>query len=124
LERLPETDQSPSEEPWDRGVDSVAVTGYPVETGSGDLGHEAVVMTACGDFETAAVFWGAVTDGVLARLAALPPNEIPGHKQMMAAVQSELGDDRYSSITARGEAMTDEQMTVFARAAVEDPRQN
>jgi hypothetical protein len=42
----------------------------------------------------------------------------------MAAVQSELGDDRYATATARGAAMTYEQVSAFALVAVEERRQN
>jgi hypothetical protein len=83
----------------------------------------AFVLAAQGEPEPAAVLWGAVTEGVLARLGALPPNEASDHDQLVAAVQSELGDHRYTAATARGAAMTYEQITTFALAAVEDPRQ-
>jgi predicted ATPase/class 3 adenylate cyclase len=83
----------------------------------------AAVMAAVGELETAAVFWGAVADGVFARLTALPPNEMPQHEEFVTTVRSQLGDDRYSAATARGAAMTYEQISAFALAAVEDLRQ-
>jgi hypothetical protein len=83
------------------------------------LARGGVVMAALGDFETAAVFWGAVAEGVFARLTVLPANEIPDHNQFMAIVQSELGHDSYTAATTRGAAMTYEQITTFALAAVE-----
>jgi hypothetical protein len=85
------------------------------------LARGAVVMSALGELETAAVFWGAVTQGVFADLAALPANEMSGHHEIMAAVQSELGSDRYGAATANGAAMTYEQINAFALSAVEDP---
>jgi tetratricopeptide (TPR) repeat protein len=84
----------------------------------------AFVLAALGEPELAAVLWGAVTEGVLARLGALPPNETSDHDQLVAAVRSQLGDDRYAAATARGSAMTYEQITAFALAAVEDLRLN
>jgi predicted ATPase len=83
------------------------------------LARGAVVMAAVGAPETAGVFLGAVTDGVLSRLNALPPNEIPDHEEFVATVRSQLGDDAYTAATARGAAMTYEQITTFALAAVE-----
>ena len=59
---------------------------------------------------------------MFARLTVLLPHEIPGHSEFMAGVQSQLGDDRYAAATARGLAMTYEQITTFASAAVEDLR--
>jgi hypothetical protein len=83
------------------------------------LARGAVVMGAVGELETAGVFWGAVTDGVFARLTVLPPNEIPGHDRFMVSVQAQLGDSAYTAATARGAAMTHEQITTFTLAAVE-----
>jgi hypothetical protein len=85
------------------------------------LARGAVVMAALGEPETAGVFLGAVTDGVFARMNALPPNEIPDHEELVATVRSQLGDDRYSAATSRGAAMTYEQITSFALAAVKRP---
>jgi hypothetical protein len=82
------------------------------------LARGAVVMAAGGELETAAVFWGAATDGAFANLTVLPANEIPEHEEFMAIVRSQLGDDRYSAEVARGAAMTYEQITTFALAAV------
>jgi predicted ATPase/class 3 adenylate cyclase len=82
------------------------------------LARGAVVMAAVGAPDTAGVFLGAVTDGVLARLNALPPNEIPDHEEFVATVRSQLGDDAYTAATSRGAAMTYEQITTFALEAV------
>jgi hypothetical protein len=82
------------------------------------LARGAVVMAAVGAPDTAGVFLGAVTDGVLARLTALPPNEIPDHEEFVATVRAQLGDDAYTAATARGAAMTYEQITTFALAAI------
>jgi hypothetical protein len=82
------------------------------------LARGAVVMTALGEPDTAGVFLGAVTDGVFARMNALPPNEIPDHEELVATVRSQLGDERYSAATGRGAAMTYEQITTFALAGV------
>jgi hypothetical protein len=76
-------------------------------------------MAAVGELETVAVFWGAVTQGVFARLTVLPANEIPSHNQFMAAVESELGNDGYTVATGRGAAMTYVEATAFVLAAVE-----
>src|SRR5262249_12121024 len=84
----------------------------------------AAVMAAVGVLETAAVFVGAVTQGVLAHLGALPRHERADYKQFIVAIRSELGDDRYSAATARGATMTYEQITAFALAAVENVRQD
>jgi hypothetical protein len=83
------------------------------------LARGAVVMAALGQLETAAVFLGAVADGVFARLTVLPSNEIPDHNDFAATVRSGLGDDRYRAATARGAAMTYEQISGYALAAVE-----
>jgi hypothetical protein len=88
------------------------------------LARGAVVMAAREQLDTATVFWGAVTSGVFAGITALPANEIRGHNEFMAAVQSELGDDRYEAATARGVAMTYEQVCAFALAAIDDLRAN
>jgi hypothetical protein len=85
------------------------------------LERGAVVMAVVGAPETAGVFLGAVTDGALARLNALPPNEIPDHEEFVATVRSQLGDNGYTAATNRGAAMTYEQITTFARAAVGRP---
>jgi predicted ATPase len=84
------------------------------------LARGTAVMAALEELETAAVSWGAVAHGVFAHLMVLPANEIPGHNQFMAAVRSELGEDLYKAATARGAAMTYEQVTAFALAAIED----
>jgi hypothetical protein len=88
------------------------------------LARGAIVMAAHGELETAAIFLGAVAQGVFAGLTVLPANEISGQKQFMAAVRSELGDERYAAAAARGAAMTYEQIGVFALAAVENLRHN
>jgi hypothetical protein len=76
------------------------------------------VMAALGEYETAAVLWGAVTEGIFGRLI-FPPIEISAHNEFMATVRSLLGDDSYIAATARGAAMTYEQITTFALAVVE-----
>jgi hypothetical protein len=88
------------------------------------LARGAVVMAARREPETAGVLLGAVTDGVFARMNALPPNEIPDHEELVVTVRAQLGDSRYTAATGRGAAMTYEQITTFARAAVEDPRRS
>jgi predicted ATPase len=88
------------------------------------LARGAVVMAAVGAPDAAGVFLGAVTDGVFARINALPPNEIPDHEELVATVRSQLGEDLYIAATARGAAMSYEQASVFALAAVEGLRQN
>jgi predicted ATPase/class 3 adenylate cyclase len=88
------------------------------------IARGAIVMMALRECETAAVFVGAVTQGVLVHLGALPRHELADYKKFIVAVQSELGDDRYTAATARGAAMTYEQICAFALAAVDDMRQN
>jgi hypothetical protein len=88
------------------------------------LARGAVVMAALGEAETAGVFLGAVTDGVFAHMNAPPPNEIPAHEELVATVRAQLGDSRYTAATARGAAMTYEEITAFALAAVEGPRRS
>jgi predicted ATPase len=82
------------------------------------LARGAVVMAAVEELDTAAVFWGAVAQGVFAGLTALPANEIPGHDEIMATIQSKLGTDEYATATARGAAMTYEQINTFALEAI------
>jgi hypothetical protein len=79
-------------------------------------------MAALGDSETAAVFVGAVTQGVLAHLGALPRHERVDYKTFAVAIRSELGDDRYTAASARGAAKTYEQINSFALAAVDGLR--
>jgi hypothetical protein len=78
-------------------------------------------MAALGEYETAAVLWGAVTEGFFARLI-FPASEVSGNDQSMAMVRSQLGHDSYTAATARGAAMAYEQITAFVRAAVEGRR--
>jgi hypothetical protein len=82
------------------------------------LARGAVVMATLGETKTAGVFLGAVTGGVFARLNALPPNELPDHEEFVATVRAQLGDDAYAAATARGAAMTYEQITAYALVAV------
>jgi hypothetical protein len=88
------------------------------------LARGAVVMKAVGDHHSAAVFLGAMTSSVRARRSGVSPNEIPDYNQFVTTLRSHLGDDRYRAATARGAAMTYEQITAFALAAVEHLRQN
>jgi hypothetical protein len=87
------------------------------------IARGAVVMAAWKEHETAAVFVGAVTEGVVARLGALPRHERADYNEFIVTIRSQLGDDRYAAATSRGGAMTYEQITAFALAAVEDLRQ-
>jgi hypothetical protein len=70
------------------------------------IARGAIVMAALGDSETAAVFVGAVTQGVLARLGGLPWHELADYNEFAATLRSQLGDDRCAAATARGAAMT------------------
>ncbi|HUJ67705.1 MAG TPA: hypothetical protein VLX59_19325, partial [Acidimicrobiales bacterium] len=88
------------------------------------LARGAVIMAAAGELETAAVLWGAVANGVYAHLTVLPANEIPGHREFIARLRSELGDNSYAAATARGAAMTDEEATAFALAAIAGRQRN
>jgi predicted ATPase len=83
------------------------------------LARGVTVMAAQGDHQTAAVFLGAVTNGVLARRSGVSPNEIPDYNQFVTTLRSQLGNDDYTAATARGAAMTREQATAFALAAIE-----
>jgi hypothetical protein len=82
------------------------------------LARAIVVLAAAGEDDTAALLWGAIADGVYARVTVLPPNEISGHSQLMAALRSRLGDARYTAASSSGAATTYEQVTTFTMAAV------
>jgi predicted ATPase/class 3 adenylate cyclase len=84
------------------------------------LARGATVLSAAGEYETAAVFCGAVADGVFAGISSytLPANEIPGHSHFVATLRLRIGDDLYRAATARGAAMTYEQITTLAVATV------
>jgi predicted ATPase/class 3 adenylate cyclase len=82
------------------------------------LARGAVVMATLGEHETASVFFGAVTRDVLARASGVSPNEIPDYSLFVMTLRSELGEDRYTAATARGAAMTYEQASEFALAAM------
>jgi predicted ATPase len=88
------------------------------------LTRGAVIMAALGEHETAAVFLGAVTSTVRARRSGVSPNEIPDHNTFGATLRTQLGEDLYIAATARGAAMSYEQASAFALAAVEGLRQN
>jgi predicted ATPase/class 3 adenylate cyclase len=88
------------------------------------LARGAVVMAALGEHETAAVFLGSLTSGVVARSGGVSPNEIPDQHDFVAALRSELGEARYTAATARGAAMSYDQASAFALAATEGRRQN
>jgi hypothetical protein len=81
-------------------------------------------MVSRGELETAAVFLGEVTRGVVAGSFGISPNEIPNYNHFVTTLRSQLGDDRYAAATARGAAMTYEQICAFALAAIEDQRHN
>jgi hypothetical protein len=83
------------------------------------LARGAEVMVALGEYETAAAFLSAVTNDVLARRSGMSPNEIPDYDEFVTTLRSQLGDDRYAAATARGAAMSYEQASAFALAAVE-----
>jgi predicted ATPase len=83
------------------------------------LARGAVVVAALGDLESAVIFLGAVTDGALARLGALPSNELPTHNEFVRTLRSQLGDDHYTAATAQGAAMTYEQAGANALAVIE-----
>jgi predicted ATPase/class 3 adenylate cyclase len=83
------------------------------------LARGAVVVAALGESESAAVFLGAVTNDVLARRSGLSPVEIPDYDDFAATVRSQLGDETYDAAAVRGAAMTYEQASAFALAAVE-----
>jgi hypothetical protein len=82
------------------------------------LARGAVVIAAAGDNDLAATSWGAVADGVFAGFTVLPPREIPAHAQFLAALRSQLGDDRYLAATAKGATLTYEQVAPFVLSAV------
>ena len=81
-------------------------------------------MAALGEHETAAVFLGAVTSTVRARRSGVSPNEIPDHHTFGATLRTQLGDDLYTAAVARGAAMSYEQASAFALAAIAGLRQN
>jgi hypothetical protein len=81
-------------------------------------------MVALGEHETAAVFLGAVTNGVRARRSGVSPNEIPDYNKFVATLRTQLGEDLYTSATTRGAAMSYEQASAFTLAAIAALRQN
>jgi hypothetical protein len=83
------------------------------------LARGAVVLVALGELEAASVFLAAVTDGVLSRLGAIPPNEAAYFNELVITMRSRLGQERHIAATARGAALTYEQVNAFALAAVE-----
>jgi predicted ATPase len=88
------------------------------------LARGAAVMAARGEHETAAVFVGAVTNGVLPRRSGVSPNEIPDYDEFVTTLRSQLGDDRHTAAINRGAAMTYEQASAFALAAIEGLRRS
>jgi predicted ATPase/class 3 adenylate cyclase len=88
------------------------------------LTRGAVTMVALGEHETAAIFLGAVTNGVLARRSGVSPNEIPDYNNFVATLRTQLGEDLHTAATARGAAMSYEQASAFALAAIAALRQN
>jgi hypothetical protein len=83
------------------------------------LARGAVVLVALGELEAASVFLAAVTDGALSRLGAIAPNEAAYFNELVITIRSRLGQERHIAATARGAAMTYEQVNAFAIAAVE-----
>jgi predicted ATPase/class 3 adenylate cyclase len=88
------------------------------------LARGAAIMVALGEHETAAVFLGAVTNGVRARRSGVSPNEIPDYNKFVANLRTQLGEDLYIAATARGAAMSYDQASAFALAAIAGLRQN
>jgi predicted ATPase/class 3 adenylate cyclase len=88
------------------------------------LARGATVMETLGEHETAAVFLGAATNSVLARPGGVSPNEIPDHKRFVTILRSQLGEDDYTTATARGAAMTYEQASSFAIVAIKGVRRS
>jgi predicted ATPase/class 3 adenylate cyclase len=86
------------------------------------LARGAAVMAALGDHHTAAVILGALTNEVRARRSGVSANEIPDYNQFVTTLRSQLGHDRYNDATARGAAMSYEQASAFALAAIEGLR--
>jgi predicted ATPase/class 3 adenylate cyclase len=88
------------------------------------LTRGAVTMVALREHETATVFLGAVTNGVRARRSGVSPNEIPDYDKFVATLRTQLGEDLHTAATARGAAMSYEQASAFALAAIAALRQN
>jgi hypothetical protein len=65
-----------------------------------------------------------VTNNVLARRGGMSPNEIPDYDEFVTTLRSRLGADLYEAAIARGAAMTYEQASAFALAAIEGLRPN
>jgi predicted ATPase len=78
------------------------------------LARGAVVMEALGELEIAAVFVGAVQDGIFAHLTLLPANETPDHSEFIEILRWQVGEDGYTFAAGRGAAMTCQQITAFA----------
>jgi predicted ATPase/class 3 adenylate cyclase len=83
------------------------------------LARGAVIMATLGEHESAAVFLGALTNGVLARRSGVSLNEIPNYSELVTNLRSQLGDDLHTAATHRGAEMTYEQANAFALAAIE-----
>jgi hypothetical protein len=88
------------------------------------LARGAVIMPALGERETAAAFLGSLTSSVVARRGGVSPSEIPDYDEFVTTLRSKLGEDLYKAATARGAAMTYEQASAFALAAIEGLRPN
>jgi hypothetical protein len=88
------------------------------------LAKGAVIMTAVGEHQTAAVFCGAVTNNVRARRNGVSPHEIPNYDEFVTTLRSQLGEDLFKAAIAQGAAMTYEQASAFALAAIEGLRPN
>jgi hypothetical protein len=65
-----------------------------------------------------------VTNRIPTRLNPLAPIEISAYHEFVTKLRSQLGEDRYTAATARGAAMTYEQASAFALAAVNGLRPN
>jgi hypothetical protein len=76
-------------------------------------------MEALGEHDTAGVFLGAVTDGVLAHSNPVAINEIPDYNDLVITLRSRLGEGYFTAATARGAALTYEQAAAFALEATE-----
>jgi hypothetical protein len=86
------------------------------------LAGGAAVLVALGEHQTAAVFLGAATDRIPTRLNPMGPIEISAYNEFITKLRSQLGQDRYTAATDRGAAMTYEQASAFALAAVKGLR--
>ena len=77
------------------------------------------IVLSAGDAQAAAVFGGAVSGGIVAKLHALPVPERPRYRELLDDVRAALGKAAYDAAMARGRAMSYDELVDFALASVD-----